>query len=585
MPRFRALLAPVVLASAAAPALAHGGSYKPPGPTGGIPPDSEILNPRLPVPTPPDRREMTPWERWWNVNQDRIVGLRKRLRARDGGDVATKEEEDPFFGSDADRPKASVEGPAVTREFLEREVLPAVTQALRDQDPEVRSAAALALGKMGFPRSFMDLKRALDDPEKDVREAAILGLGMAGERMATESLRALLLDPNVEERFRGAAGVALGFLGGADAGDALVAYLDPATDATRVGGIRRRPSTECCVLAALGLARHAPAAPFLREAALGSREADGSKAQPAVQSFGLVALAKTGDRTTIPVGAMLSLLADDREVRRQGAALALGLVAKPDEAAVTKALAVAAIGDRDLGVRSLATMALARIGGDPAKKALREVLDKAGPVDLPFASLGVAVAGDKVSAPLLRLKFRESRDPSARGALAISLALLGDAEIAPDLRREAFGKGDRVLRRHCMTALGLLGDQASAEELRRIVSEDWDPWLKIGAGVALGLLQDRRTIPLLGVVAKSATSIHARGHACRILGMVGNRDAAKILLGFVRDPKEQPFVRMFAVTGLGILGERGDVPILSTIGADTDPEIRVDALDAIADLM
>ena len=42
---------------------------------------------------------------------------------------------------------------------------------------------------------------------------------------------------------------------------------------------------------------------------------------------------------------------------------------------------------------------------------------------------------------------------------------------------------------------------------------------------------------------------------------------------------------MYAVTGLGILSERGEFPILSTPGFDTNPEIRVGALDALAEMM
>ena len=593
----RAAVVALLTALASPAALAHGGQYKPPPEGGGkspggggIPTDSEILDPKVPIPTPPSRGEMTPWERWWDVNRERVMDLKRRLRARDRKDAATGDggnakEVDPFFGPEPGAVPAAVNDVAVTREFLEREVLPVVTKALRDPDSEVRSAATLALGKMGFPRSFLDLRKGLADPERDVREAAILALGMAGEPMAAEPLRAILLDPGQEERTRGTAALALGFLGGAEGGEALLAYLDPATDAKRIGGIRRRPETICCVLASLGLAKPPGAIPVLRDIALAEREADGSKNNMTVRSFALVALAKTGDRTAIPVARLLAFLEEDREVLRQGAAIALGLAGRPDEEEVIAALGKAGLGDRDLGVRSLATMSLARIGGDGAKRALRGLLEKGTSVDLPFTVLALGVAGDTASAPALRTRYRDTRDPSTLGALALSLGLLGDLEAAGDLRADAFGKGDRRLRRHCMIALGLMKDPKAAADLRKVVSEDRDPTLKIAAGTALGLLQDEEALRLLGAVAKGATSVIARGHACRVLGMIGNRAAARLLLGFVTDPKEQGFVRMFAMTGLGILGERGDYPILSTVGFDLDPEVRISALDAAAELM
>jgi HEAT repeat protein len=136
-----------------------------------------------------------------------------------------------------------------------------------------------------------------------------------------------------------------------------------------------------------------------------------------------------------------------------------------------------------------------------------------------------------------------------------------------------------------MVALGLLKDTGSVEPLRKVLTEEWDPHIKLQAGLALGILGDPEAAPRLLAVAKSATSILARGHACRILGYVGNRETAKELCKFVLDPKETGFLKMFAVTGLGILAERSEVPVLSATGFDFDPDIRNDALDEIAGYM
>jgi HEAT repeat protein len=578
----------LALGLAAAEASAHGGSYRAPpgkGAPGGIPTDSEILDPKVPVPTPPDRSTLTPWERWWDVNRDRVLDLRKRIRARDRRDAPTVagDDGDPFF-ADAAKPPA---GPdlAVTREFLEREVLPVVTRALGDADGEVRSAAALALGKMGFARSFLDLRKVLGDRERDVREAALLALGMTGEAMAAEHLGPLLLDPRTEERMRAVAALSLGLLGGAAGAEGLLAYLDPESDARFQGGIRRRASTECTVLAALALARHGPALPRIREVALSPRDTDGSKADPTVRSFALAALAKAAGRGESPSAEFRRFLAEDREVLRQGAALALGLGAEAEDAASLKALEMAALGDRDATVRALSLMALARIGGDGAKRVVRASLAKSSPLDLPFAGLAAGILGDPEAIPLVRERFLARREPDLRGALATALALLGDREALPALREEVSGKGDRRLRRHCLIALGILGDAPSAPVLKKILAEERDPWLKTAAGTALGLLGDAETVPLLVAHAKGASSVLARGHACRVLGLVGNREAAKALIALAKDPKEQGFVRMFAVGALGTLGERGDHPLLAAPSMDANPEVRVDALDAAADLL
>ncbi len=593
-----AAAAAAVLGLAAPAALAHGGSYNPPNAPGGVPPDSEILHPRVPVPTPPTRGSMTSWERWWDSNRFRFLDLRKPERLLDPRGTPTPEkgedgegEEDDFFSDEKkdgekDVEKAPAGPPEIpARLFFEREVLPVVTRALRDRDAEVRSAAVMALGKMGFPRTLLDLQKSLRDPERDVRESALLALGMLGDSLAADGLKEVLLDPGADERARGYAAVGLGLIGGPEGGAALAAYLDPATDALRVGGIRRRPETESCVLAALGLAKYLPAAPAMRDIALLGRDVDGSKADAGVRSFALVGLAKMGDREALPVDKLITLLAEDRECLRQGAAIALGILGKPGDGVVTSALGAAALGDRDVNTRHLALLALARLGGDDAKKALRTCLGKAQRPDLPFAALAAGSLRDPDIGPDLLRLFRDEKDPEVRGALATGLGLAGFKEAVADLRAAAFGKGPRQLRNHCMVALGMLRDEASLEPLRKVVTEEWDPHVKLQAGLALGLLGDPEAPRRLLAVAKGATSILARGHACRILGLVGNRDSAKALCRFARDPKETGFLQMFAITGLGILAERTDVPLLSSVGFEFDPEIRNDALDEIADYM
>ena len=575
MQRALAVLAVLLIPGAA---VAHGGQYKP-GPQGGIPPDSEILKPRVPVPTPPDRSDMTPWERWWDANGDRYLRLRSRVRARDG--ARSRVSDDPGEGGPDGGPSA--------REFLAKEVLPVLNASLGDGDPEVRSAAVLALGKLGFPRSLMDLQGLLRDADRDVRESAVLALGMVGDSLAVDQLLGILLDSREEERTRSFAALGLGVIGGGEAAEALLAYLDPASDAKRVGGIRRRTETECCVLASLGLAGHRGAVETLERVVAG-RMPDGTKADSTVRSFALVSLGRLGAPGEIGRAEIAAMLGKEgREVVRQGAAIALGLLGRADDAPLD-ALVVGALGraareDGDFGTRVHADMALARVGGAPAILVLRETMEKAARVDLPFLALALGIAGDPPSAPELHPMFREQKDPSIRGAFALSLGLLRHAPAAEEIRAAAFGKGQREMRRHCMIALGLLGDAPSAAPLLGVVTSDWDPFLKNGAGTALGLLGDRDALPAIAACAKGATSILARGHACRILGMIGNRDSARALAAFAADGKETGYLRMFAVTGLGILGERKDLPILSEIGFDLDAEIRVDPLDVVAGFM
>ena len=579
--RVLSVLAAVVAAGAAAPsAFAHGGAYRPPGGSGGGLPPEALPDPRVPEPTPPDRGTMTPWERWWDANRFRFLDLRSRIRMRDARGAATS-----LTAED----RAPADGPAralpTLRAQAEREALPVVTAALSDPDSEVRSAAALALGKMGFPRSLVDLTRATRDTSRDVREAAVLALGMVGDPFAVDPLRGILLDPNADERVRGYAALGLGLLGGPEASAALAAYLDPAADAKRAGGIRRRPETVACVVASLGLAGGREAAPVLRRIALEGRAPWGGGADAAVRSFALAGLGRIGDRDLLAPAEALPLLAEDREPVRQGACIAMGLLGRPEDAAVVKALETATLGDRDRNTRALAAIALSRIGGDGARAALVRLVDRCERIDLPFAALAAGAAGAKEASPGLLERFRDEKDPANRGAVAIALGLLKAKEAAKDLRVIAFTGGARPLRIHALTALGLMEDAESAAPMRELVQTHPDHLLRGAASVALGLLGDPEAVPLLEGAAKAASTLFARGHACRWLGVIGDRDSGRILLRIAANRNEIGFVRMFAVTGLGSLYENSDAPRLAPLGFDLDPETRNDALDEVAGYM
>jgi HEAT repeat protein len=527
---------------------------------------------------------MTPWERWWDANRFRLIDLRARLRMRDARQTATAAVSGAPEGAGAPGAGGAT-SPSALRRFAGNEVLPVVTAALADGDAEVRSAAAMALGRMGFPRSMLDLTKSLRDPVRDVRESSLLSLGMLGDGLAAAPLAEVLVDPGAEERVRGYAALGLGLLGGPEAGDALGAYLDPASDARRMGGIRRRPGTLACVVACLGLAGHRPSAPALRALALEGRAPWGDRAEPTIRSFALVGLARMGDRALLDPAEVLKLLEEDREPLRQGAAVALGLLGRPDDAPLLRALKASALSDRDRNTRALATLALARVGGDDAAAAIREILGKCGRADLPFAALAAGAAGVKDAAPRLLEDFREVKDPDTRGAVALGLGLLRARDAAKDLRETAFGGGPRPLRIHCMTALGLMEDPASAEPLRKVVREEPDHVARGAASVALGLLGDPEAVPLLCAAARGASTLFARGQACRWLGVVGNREGGRVLLAIAKDRREIAFVRMYAVTGLGILCESGDLPRLAPLGFDLDAETRNDALDEVAGYM
>jgi len=561
------LLAAAAVLGSAAPALAHGGGYRGPG-------AKTPADPTAPVGKPASTAD---WEAWWAANAWRYVNLRERVRERDGGGGSASggglgvttggEGLNPAPESTFDR-----------RSYFEKEVLPVVTELLADEDAEVRSAATVALGKMGFPRSILDLRKSLRDEVRDVRDGAVLALGMIQDGLAMEELRARLLDPKEQDRTRSFAAVGLGLIGGEEAAGILQGFLDPAADASRAGGLRRTDHLEASTLTALGLSRRAAVAAALRR-----DYASATRYPPAVRAFAAIALARLGDREAIPF--LLQGLEHDREPMRQSAAIALGVLGKPEDGAVVKALVAGAQGDKDANTRQFCIMALSRIGGETARETVRRVLDKGSALDRPIAALGAALPGDREALPALRRLFREEKTPDLKGAFGLALGLLRDEESLPDLRKLAVGKVDRGLRIYCLLAIGLTDDKASGKAVREVVETENDPAVKMAAATCLGLLQDPGTVPVLERLAAEGDNVFVRSGALRLLGEVGSPLSSRLLARIARDPKDNSVVRMTATGALGNLADRSVVPLLAQVSIDGNYASAVDPLVEIATIM
>ncbi len=442
----------------------------------------------------------------------------------------------------------------------------------------MRSAATVALGKMGFPGSLPALRKALRDDVRDVRDGAVLALGMVREPFAADDLRPLLLDPNEPDRTRSFAAVGLGILGGLEGAEPLLAFLDPRADQAREGGINRNAVTEASAITGLGFSGHKPAVEFLRQ-----DYASATRYEPQVRAFLAIALARLGDRESLPY--LLQGLVHEREPMRQSAALALGVLGAPGDEAVVHALSKRLFEEKDINTRQFCLMALARIGGDPARAAVRKYLQKGERIDLPLAALAVAVGKDREMIPVVRKMYQEEKQPAHKGGYALALGLLGDTECAAEIRRLAVNQGDSGLRGFCLMALGLMGDKASATPVREMIDRENDAGVKMAAATCLGLLQDPGTVPLLEKMVKEGENVYVRSNACRILGNVGNPRSARILLAIVKDPRDNSVVRMSATAALGNLADSNLIPILSQVGIDGNYASVVDPLIELSTIM
>jgi HEAT repeat protein/beta-lactamase regulating signal transducer with metallopeptidase domain len=222
--------------------------------------------------------------------------------------------------------------------------VPGLVAALSDREAKVRAAAAEALGKFEDPRAVSGLSALLADAELDVRKQALEALSSYESGVPASAVIRLLADPDAE--LRQSAAHALGHLGDRSAGAALAPLVrDPSPDV-------RQAAIEA--LAELHDVAHASAiVPALNDAS------------PDVRQQALGALADL--RSSIPDATLLALLRDpNADVRGRAAALA-------GERSVSAAIPAlrAMLEDADRQVRMNAVSALGNIADDAAIDALR----------------------------------------------------------------------------------------------------------------------------------------------------------------------------------------------------------------------
>ncbi len=554
----------LLLGALPVPARAHGGQYRSPA----APPEET---------GDPGKKGRTPtalgWEAWWWAVRDRTLEGARRLPEEEDRAVPTGSGL-AEVGASRDPPAApAVPPPAPEADSVLREVLPALTRALADPEAEVRSAAAVALGKVGQSRSLLPLHGALRDDHPDVKDAALLALGLIRDPLALDALRDVLFDPGTTDRMRGFAALAVGLTGGAEASALLVEFLDPAADGARVGGLRRSEDVLACAVTGLGRTGDPAAAVPLRRLF-----ASPSLLTPKCRCLAGISLARLGDRGAVPL--LLQGLAHEDARFRQTCAVALGMAAVPGDPAATEALLRVARADSDASARRFALHALADLGGEPALAFLRETWRTGRGEDRLHAALALGRRGDVLCAPSILAALREEGSQEGRGALSLALGMMRHAPAEGDLL-ELAGKGLLETRAHALSALGLLGGKPAAAAARTALLEERDPLLRFAAARCLRTLGDRSAVAPLVAAATGGGGVQERSQACYFLGVLGGREARAVLLRLAEDRAAPMPLRMHAVAGLGVLADRSPVPVLADMAADTNFLLPVGPLEEI----
>ncbi|ELZ49436.1 HEAT domain containing protein [Halorubrum distributum JCM 9100] len=249
-------------------------------------------------------------------------------------------------------------------------------RALEADRPELRMAAANALGRLDDASGLQPLVGALDDEDPRVRLRAAQACGTFADARAVPGLRERLDDE--EPRVRRAAANALGTIGTDQALSPLLDLLDDGDESIRriaAGALGKASTPE-------------PVEPLAR--ALGDESAVVRNAAvysviellsnvPTQQSHAVrdqvVSELKAADDATV-VEPLVEILTDGQQSRqRRNAAWILGRVADPDAATAVEALADA-LADDDPQTAQFAATSLKSLGGPVVEDRL---LDKLGP--------------------------------------------------------------------------------------------------------------------------------------------------------------------------------------------------------------
>lgn len=534
----------------------------------------------------------TSWQRWWALERERFVDLR-RLARRGAG----KTDSELIGGVWASRVEDTNAPTRAQKEYLIHPGLTRLREEVRDLD--VQSETLIAIGRISMFEELntQTLREYLRAPSQDLAHSAVLSLGLLGDEMTWNPLQSLLTDdangrwltaneggvPTTTRAWAAlATGIGISQWEESTRTQATTVLLEIATGATS------RPELQSAAVIALGMA------PATEEAttfdALLGMMTDSSLNQ-SVRALVPAALARSaqGDATRVEVarGELLrQLTGSNAATVRQGAIRALALV--PNLEMESEKLAVEALTKlsrhaRTPEERHFAAMALAETATQTEN--IQEIetiaaelvtqLEDGSPEHAAWAAMALGVLGfeqplwagiSQVRAERALLsQLVDGKAEEMRGASAIALGLMGQSNAASTLTK-ILGEGDHPsLRGHAAVALGLLGHQeAEVALLAQLEESAHRPTLLEQTTIGLALLgSDELHGRLLRMLAPEEGALPTLAEvtaASRGIALIGNARTAPFLLTAMDDDKLTHKSRALAARALGYLADADSTP-------------------------
>ncbi len=304
----------------------------------------------------------------------------------------------------------------------------AFIQALQAGIPELRMAAANALGELGQTDAVPYLIKRFDDPDSRVKARAARACGQIADPRATDALESLLSDADPEVRREAAD--ALGTIGNRQALQALLTLYNDSNERVRriaVSGFGKFESDQpvSYLVDALG---------------------DNSGAVRRTAVFSLIELL-----SNVPTQ-------QSHTIRE---AVVDQLAATEDETVVAPLVEILEVGQQPAQQRNTAWL-LGRVMDDESNRtavdALIDALHSEDQMTAQFASTSLAeVGGTYVEKRLLKVAMDEGENSQTRAQAVFTLGKIGDDETAERLENLLDTTDDEMVRQRTFSALSKLG--------------------------------------------------------------------------------------------------------------------------------
>lgn len=414
--------------------------------------------------------------------------------------------------------------------------LPAVTpliEALKDENPQVRSFAALALGEIRDKKAVEPLLEILDDPSPEVRMNAAYSLGEIGDVKAVEPLIELLKDKNGEVVRLTV--IALGLLKDPKATEPICGVMDR-DDARKHH--EDNPDIRQQAVYALGEIGDPGCIDTLLDL-LGDKELGYSAANtlgnfksedvfekvtkkmqssnPIVRTNAIAVFESNRDPAAVYI--LIKMLNDKVPEVRKEAALTLSFFKEPKQVSQSEQPLINALGDGKSEVQEEAARSLGRLGSKEAIPSLKGLL--------------------------------QSKNKNLQNAAIKALGDIGDPESVDALIATLEDK-DWLVRESTVNSLVEIGDSRAVNPLISLL-EDENYRVRKSDAEGLGKFGDRKAVEPLLKALETEREKEVRIAEVQALGRLGGQQAMEGLNQISTDPDEYRFVRTAAEEALGKL--------------------------------